>query len=127
MFLPQVCIIGETRCLPGKRFERHGSSHPKTHLEGKKKANELGLCDMSGNVCEWCLDDWQEDSRKLIPEFTRRTKEGNMVLNREKRAIRGGCYVWPASYCRSMNRGDSRNPHERVWYIGFRPALVPVQ
>ena len=103
------------------------SNHPKTHPVGKKKANELGLCDMSGNVCEWCLDDWQEDSSKLIPEFTRRTKEGNMVLNREKRAIRGGCYVWPASYCRSMNRGDSRNPHERVWYIGFRPALVPVQ
>lgn len=29
-----------------------------THVVGTKKANELGLYDMSGNVFEWCQDYW---------------------------------------------------------------------
>ena len=33
-----------------------GNSDEKTHPVGMKHANELGLYDMTGNVCEWCLD-----------------------------------------------------------------------
>jgi formylglycine-generating enzyme required for sulfatase activity len=32
------------------------NSGKKTHLVGQKQPNELGLYDMSGNVCEWCMD-----------------------------------------------------------------------
>ena len=28
---------------------------------GTKKSNQLGLCDCSGNVCEWCYDTWEEN------------------------------------------------------------------
>jgi formylglycine-generating enzyme required for sulfatase activity len=35
----------------------HGyNSSKKTHPVGQKKPNELGIYDMSGNVCEWCYD-----------------------------------------------------------------------
>ena len=33
-----------------------GNSDEKTHPVGMKHANELGLYDMTGNVCEWCQD-----------------------------------------------------------------------
>jgi len=97
------------------------NSGHKTHPVGQKKANEIGLYDMSGNVYEWCLDDSKKDSSKLTAEFSR----GNDRSSSD-RALRGGCWFFNARYCRSACGGRSA-PGDRGYDIGFRVALVPVQ
>lgn len=61
----------------------------KTKSVGGKKANELGLYDMSGNVREWCYD-WYVDPDIGIGLY---------------RAWRGGCWLGDVTGCQSAYRG----------------------
>lgn len=97
----------------------HENSDGKTHPVGEMKANELGLYDMTGNVCEWCLDDWAFRSDGLIEEFTR----GN-DRHRQPRSMRGGCWDYFYVTCRTAYR-DKCDPVIRSPTFGFRLALVP--
>ena len=89
-----------------------------THPVGKKKANELGLYDMSGNVWEWCLDDWKDDSSELTAEFMRKNDRGG-----SGRAFRGGCRYYIVGRCRTACRFGN-DPGVRDIILGFRLALV---
>ena len=99
----------------------YDNSGDKTHPVAGKKANELGLYDMSGNVYEWCLDDYQCDSSMAKPEFDRGNDRGGSY-----RVYRGGCWFSIAGSCRSAGR-FSFDPGFRDCFLGFRLALVPVQ
>ena len=95
------------------------NSDGKTHDVKTKKPNELGIYDMSGNVWEWCLDDYVDDSSKAKPEFVRENNDKNTV----KKVDRGGAWDFEARVALRHNY----EPNGRRHSIGFRVALVPNQ
>jgi len=95
------------------------NSGNKTHAVGTKRANAWGLYDMHGNVWEWCSD-WYGSYPSGSVVDPAGARSGTL------RVLRGGCWRFNASYCRSANRGwDS--PGDRGGNLGFRLAHRSVQ
>ena len=91
-----------------------------THPVGQKKPNELGLYDMSGNVWEWCKDNWKNSINELPIDGTPLTNGGDSSL----KALRGGSWFDNARLTRSANRGRG-NRDVRYYSCGFRVVLSP--
>lgn len=94
-----------------------GNSGDKTHTVATKQPNELGIYDMSGNVCEWCSDCYSEYSRSSQTNPTGPNSGSDRVL-------RGGSWCHIAWYCRSSPRGNS-TPDDSDNKLGLRLVLVP--
>lgn len=78
-------------------------------------ANVFGLCDMHGNVYEWCQDHWHDNYEGAPTDGSAWLSENENAY----RVLRGGSWYVNPRDCRSAYR-DLNTPDDRVTYIGFR-------
>jgi formylglycine-generating enzyme required for sulfatase activity len=94
----------------------------KTHGVGQKKPNAFGVCDLYGNVSEWCEDVYSPTYYKDSPaaDPTGPSSPGRDV----KRVMRGGNWDAGADACRGTYRRGERTGNTDACfatdYCGFR-------
>ena len=76
-----------------------------THPVGQKKANGYGLFDLSGNIFEWCNDDYENP--------------GHYRPGAGQRVRRGGGWDFSARFCHVAFRFRSA-PFSRSYILGLR-------
>ncbi len=91
------------------------NSNSRTHEVGMKGFNELGLYDMSGNVCEWCHDRYGG-----YPDNNVSNPKGAALG--EHRVCRGGGWNYVSWSCRVAIR-SAELPDCRSYSLGFRLVL----
>ncbi|MGL4957148.1 MAG: formylglycine-generating enzyme family protein [Bacteroidales bacterium] len=87
------------------------------HEVGTKKANELGIYDMSGNVWEWC-NDWMSDYTRAAVTNPKGAEKGT------DRILRGGNFVSTSQNCRIPTR-NWRPANNKVAVAGLRLVMQP--
>lgn len=91
-----------------------------TPIDYFQVCNAFGLCDMHGNVLEWCLDHWHDN-------YEHAPTDGSAWLNNSDKAsriLRGGSWTYFPGGCRSASRGHYYTGNA-VDGIGFRIVLAP--
>jgi len=87
----------------------------RTAIVGSHDNNAWGVCDMHGNVAEWCADWYDADYYQISPTHDPRGPSGSGSV----RAMRGGAWTEPARIGRSARRGKCVPGLRRAHY-GFR-------
>lgn len=99
----------------GNRYDDYWDAY--THVVGRKLPNGWGLYDMSGNVDEWCEDDYYQD-------YSYSFADGSPFIDSPRlstRVYRGGNFASEGGACRSAYRG-AWEPWRVYSSLGFRLA-----
>jgi formylglycine-generating enzyme required for sulfatase activity len=102
-----------------KRLDENGNG---MHEVGQKRANELGLYDMLGNVWEWVYDWWDEGDYQNSP-----AQDPVGPTSGTERILRGESWEGPPRDMRVSLR-NRRNPGSKDIDVGFRcggPMDIP--
>lgn len=91
-----------------------GEYREQTTEVGSFPANAFGLCDMHGNVWEWCEDRWHDSYEGAPTDGSAWLSDGD-----EERVLRGGSWPDLSRSCRSASRGGLR-PDNDGFDLGFR-------
>lgn len=94
-----------------------GNADGKPHAVGQKKANGLGLHDMSGNVWEWVQDRYHKDYYAMSPKDNPKGPDTGTG-----RVMRGGSWYNPPQGIRATHRNWTY-AFKRYTSLGFRLAL----
>lgn len=91
---------------------------------GTKKPNELGLYDMTGNVCEWCQDKLDTEYYHHSPSINPQGPDRSSV--KDNRCMRGGSFCDNDKYDRLKvyKRNSTGLPPESKYFMdGLRLAM----
>lgn len=84
------------------------------HKVGQKRPNLFGICDMCGNVWEWCADAWHDNYKDAPTDGKLWTAAKTAFF-----VCRGGSYADPLRCCASAYRGKEDAAH-KSGDLGFR-------
>jgi formylglycine-generating enzyme required for sulfatase activity len=101
----------------GPKGEYRAATTPVDHFD---IANAFGLCDMHGNVWEWCQDHWHSN-------YEGAPEDGSAWLTNDENASRvrrGGSWILVPRYCRSAYHFYGA-PGYRNDDLGFRVSCSP--